>query len=85
MIEVRHERKTFNAICKAFSMIMHSYATSMMKNGLSNEFIFDSVGQANVKTTENYLSSFDEEVKRGFCWEVVEFWGIVKNPSTNRF
>jgi integrase/recombinase XerD len=44
----------------------------MMQNGASTGFIRDSVGHANVKTTENYLAGFDEDIRR-------EFTGILLN------
>jgi len=51
----------------------HTFSTIMMQNGASTEFIKDSVGHANVKTTENYLSSFDEDVKREFAGRLLNF------------
>ncbi len=42
----------------------HSFATILKRNGSSVAFISEALGHGNIKTTENYLSSFtDEEVK----------------------
>jgi integrase/recombinase XerD len=42
----------------------HSYATIMKKGGASTEFISESLGHTNIKTTSSYLDSFDDETKR---------------------
>lgn len=44
----------------------HSFATVMMRAGASTEYIKDTLGHSNVKTTESYLGSFDTETKRKF-------------------
>jgi len=42
----------------------HSYATVMKRNGASLEFISESLGHSDIRTTESYLASFDLDTKR---------------------
>jgi integrase/recombinase XerD len=73
--------KYFNLILKEIGITTrvttiaarHTFSTIMMQNGASTEFIKDSVGHANVKTTENYLASFDEDIKREFTGKLLNF------------
>jgi integrase len=39
----------------------HSYATTMMRNDMSIQFISDSLGHSSSKTTQNYLAGFEDE------------------------
>jgi len=39
----------------------HSYATSMMRAAIPTQFISNSLGHTNLKTTQNYLSDFEED------------------------
>jgi len=41
----------------------HSYATVLKRSGTSIEFISESLGHSNLKTTQNYLDSFEDETK----------------------
>ena len=42
----------------------HSYATVMKRSGVSAELISESLGHANMRTTENYFDSFDDKIKK---------------------
>ncbi|MEZ0484020.1 phage integrase SAM-like domain-containing protein [Fibrella aquatica] len=42
----------------------HSYATVMKRSGASTEFISETLGHSNLRTTETYFDSFDDNVKR---------------------
>jgi integrase/recombinase XerD len=41
----------------------HSFASILKRSGVSTEFIKDALGHSTVSTTENYLASFEDEVK----------------------
>lgn len=41
----------------------HSFSTVMKRNGVSVEFISESLGHQNIQTTQSYLDSFENEVK----------------------
>ncbi|MET6999466.1 tyrosine-type recombinase/integrase [Chitinophaga defluvii] len=41
----------------------HSYATVLKRSGASTEFISETLGHADAKTTKNYLDSFEDEKK----------------------
>src|SRR5699024_5453717 len=51
----------------------HSYSTVMKRSGASTEFIQEALGHADKKTTENYLDSFENEVKKEFAAKLVAF------------
>lgn len=51
----------------------HSYATVMKRSGASIDMIGESLGQKNRTTTERYLASFEDDVKREFQNKLVDF------------
>lgn len=57
----------------------HSYSTVMKRSGASTEFIQEALGHADKKTTENYLDSFENEVKKEFAAMLMAF---KKEPFT---
>lgn len=48
------------------SVARHSHATILKRTGASMEFISEQLGHSNLSTTENYLDSFEDDVKRKF-------------------
>ncbi len=44
----------------------HSFATTLLKSNAPLAFISKSLGHTNIKTTESYLGSFDDEEAKGF-------------------
>ena len=42
----------------------HSFATILKRSGASTEFISESLGHSNLKTTQSYLAGFEDEHKR---------------------
>lgn len=51
----------------------HTFSTVMKRSGASTEFIQEALGHTDVKTTENYLDSFEKEVKKEFASKLVSF------------
>jgi len=51
----------------------HTFSTVMKRSGASTEFIQEALGHTNIKTTENYLDSFEKEVKKEFANRLVSF------------
>jgi integrase/recombinase XerD len=51
----------------------HTFSTVMKRSGASTEFIQEALGHTNIKTTENYLDSFEKEVKKEFTNRLVSF------------
>lgn len=51
----------------------HSFATTLKRSGASTEFIQESLGHTDVRTTENYLDSFDLEIKKKFSRHLSAF------------
>lgn len=51
----------------------HTFSTVLKRSGVSTEFIQESLGHTDKKTTENYLDSFEKEVKREFSRKLMDF------------
>lgn len=42
----------------------HTFSTVLKRSGASTEYISESLGHSDLKTTENYLASFDDDTRR---------------------
>lgn len=51
----------------------HTFSTVMKRSGASTEFIQEAPGHTNIKTTENYVDSFEKELKKEFANRLVSF------------
>ena len=51
----------------------HSYATNAIRKGASMEFIQESLGHGNLKTTQGYFAGFDSESKKEFATSIMNF------------
>jgi len=51
----------------------HTFSTIMKRSGASTEFIQEALGHTNIKTTENYLDSFEKDVKKEFASKLIAF------------
>lgn len=51
----------------------HTFATLSIQNGASMEFMKESLGHSNIKTTQNYFGGFDEETKKKFSKDIMNF------------
>lgn len=51
----------------------HSFSTHLKRIGASTEFIQEALGHTDKKTTENYLDSFENEVKKEFAMKLTSF------------
>ena len=51
----------------------HSFSSILKNAGASTEFIQEALGHANKKTTENYLDSFENEIKKEFAGKLISF------------
>jgi len=51
----------------------HSYATVLKRSGVSTEFISEALGHADIKTTRNYLDSFENEQKKEIAKALIAF------------
>lgn len=58
----------------------HSFSTVMKRSGASTEFIQEALGHMDKKTTENYMDSFEKEVKKEFANRLLAF----KNPQPDK-
>jgi integrase len=51
----------------------HSFATVLKRSGASTEFISESLGHKDLKTTENYLDSFENDLKESYQKKLLNF------------
>jgi integrase len=51
----------------------HSFSTVMKNSGASTEFIQEALGHTDKRTMENYLDSFEKEIKKEFAAKLVPF------------
>jgi integrase len=51
----------------------HSFATVLKRSGAPTEFIKESLGHKDMKTTEHYLDSFEDEIKESFQKKLLNF------------
>lgn len=54
----------------------HSFSTQLKRSGASTEFIQESLGHTDKSTTENYLDSFDNDVKKQYASALSAFRNI---------
>ncbi|MBN8853036.1 MAG: hypothetical protein BGO55_14115 [Sphingobacteriales bacterium 50-39] len=51
----------------------HTFSTVLKRSGVSIEFIQESLGHTNIRTTEKYLDSFEREVKKELVRRLTAF------------
>ena len=51
----------------------HTFSTVLKRSGASTEYIQEALGHSDIKTTENYLDSFDKEVKKEYAQRLTAF------------
>jgi integrase/recombinase XerD len=51
----------------------HSFSTVLKRAGAPIEFNSESLGHSNVRTTESYLDSFEDNVKRQYSSQLTAF------------
>jgi len=56
----------------------HSFSTQLKRSGVSTEFIQEALGHTDKRTTENYLDSFESDVKKEFAMKL----SLFKNTAT---
>ena len=51
----------------------HTFSTVLKRSGVSTEFIQESLGHMNIRTTEKYLDSFEKEIKKELVGNLTAF------------
>ncbi len=51
----------------------HTFSTVMKKIRVSTEFIHEALGHTDIRTTENYLDSFEKEIKKEYAAKLLAF------------
>lgn len=59
----------------------HTFSTVLKRSGVSTEFIQEALGHTNIRTTENYLDSFEKEVKKEFANKLIAFKDEFRNTA----
>jgi integrase len=54
----------------------HSFATVLKRSGASVEFISEALGHSNLKTTQNYLASFEDDKKKEVARALTAFKNV---------
>ncbi len=82
---IQQATKTINLYCRRIAeaagitqdittyTARHSFASVLKRSGVSTEFISESLGHSDLKTTENYLAAFDESVKKEHAAKLTAF------------
>ncbi|MEJ7820917.1 MAG: tyrosine-type recombinase/integrase, partial [Chitinophagaceae bacterium] len=60
-IKLKIERRVSTYVAR------HTFSTVMKRSGVSTEFIQEALGYTDIRTTENYLDSFEKEVKKEYA------------------
>ncbi|MBB1286807.1 site-specific integrase [Flavisolibacter sp. BT320] len=59
----------------------HSFSTQLKRAGVSTEYIQEALGHTDKKTTENYLDSFEKEVKKQYANKLLAFKNAVSSSE----
>lgn len=51
----------------------HTFSTVLKRAGVSTEYIQEALGHTSMQTTENYLDSFEKDVKKEYAGKLVAF------------
>lgn len=51
----------------------HTFSTVLKRAGVSTEYIREALGHTSIQTTENYLDSFEKEMKKDLAVKLMEF------------
>lgn len=51
----------------------HTFSTIMKCSGVSTEFIQEALGHTKIRPTENYLDSFEKEMKKEYAGKLIAF------------
>jgi len=78
---VRLVNQHLKALCKEIELpedistywARHSFATNSVRNGASMEFMQESLGHKDLKTTMGYFAGFDDDTKKEFAEQLMNF------------
>ena len=85
LAKIKQATKTINKYIKRIGIALkidhnlssytarHSFATVLKRSGAPIEFISESLGHKDLKTTENYLDSFEDDAKEAFQKKLLDF------------
>lgn len=51
----------------------HTFSTLAIRNGASMEFVSEALNHSNIKTTQNYIAGFEDDVKKEFAQQLMNF------------
>lgn len=59
----------------------HSFATVLKRSGTNLAYISEALGHSNLKTTESYLDSFEDDTRKANTMKLLDFSSTIKKPS----
>jgi integrase/recombinase XerD len=62
----------------------HSFSTRLKRAGINTEFIREALGHKDIKTTQNYLDSFEDDTKKEFAMKLMAFKDIPDSAPTTK-
>ena len=77
----RFINQNLKKLCKAIELPVnistywarHSFATNAVRKGATLEFVQESLGHGDLKTTQNYFAGFDSDTKKEFAESIMDF------------
>ena len=66
-IKLKIERRVSTYVAR------HTFFTVMKRSGVSTEFIQEALGHTDIRITENYLDSFEKEIKKEYAIRLLVF------------
>jgi site-specific recombinase XerD len=62
----------------------HSFATVLKRSGINLSYISEALGHSNLKTTESYLDSFEDDTRKANTLKLLDFSSTVKKPPRSK-
>ena len=59
----------------------HSFATVLKRSGTNLSYISEALGHSNMKTTESYLDSFEDDTRKANTMKLLDFSSTIKKPT----
>ncbi len=63
----------------------HTFSTVLKRSGASTEYIQEALGHCDMKTTQNYLDSFERGIKKEFASKLTSFKDNANNQTADIF
>jgi site-specific recombinase XerD len=75
-VEIKENISTYSA--------RHSFATVLKRSGINLSYISEALGHSNMKTTESYLDSFEDDTRKANTMKLLDFSSTIKKPPRSK-